>query len=395
MVHQQTSDYHLIITGRGLVRNGEKFYTESAHADLLNELAVKFGKVTYIGPIHKSSNADCRKDIKELNSDEIKVYQNDKFVDGSVFAKLKSVFIDAGIIQNLPGDKVLYIYFPGVYSFLIYPLIQSEFNAKVAYFGSDATDVAKSEPFDSPIGLMKKLSYPVLQRYVLSSLDLSFVRDPQLKRYGYGNSVEFANPVSSFSPSSTPKELSKDLSEPIQILNVAKCRKSKGHIYLLKSVQTLDDMGYDIELLLVGRGVKSLSESVQDMGIEDSVQLFGHINDTNKLEQMYRSSDIFVLSSLSEGFPRVLTEAMAMKLPIIATRVGGIPFVIEDAQEGLLVDPGSSEELVSGILEITEDSELRKRLASNGYISAKDRLKESAYSQQLAGIKRTINEEED
>ena len=75
--------------------------------------------------------------------------------------------------------------------------------------------------------------------------------------------------------------------------------------------------------------------------------------------------DIFVLSSVSEGFPNVLLEAMAASKPVIATRVGGIPELIEHERDGLLVNPERGEELAQGITELLNNPEKAAFLSRN------------------------------
>ena len=81
---------------------------------------------------------------------------------------------------------------------------------------------------------------------------------------------------------------------------------------------------------------------------------------------------IFVLSSLTEGVPLTVLEAMASKLPVIATQVGGVPDIIQDDETGLLVDPGDVHTLREKIEILVKDQEKRRQLASSAYQYVKE-----------------------
>ncbi len=80
----------------------------------------------------------------------------------------------------------------------------------------------------------------------------------------------------------------------------------------------------------------------------------------------YRSLDLFVLNSLREGLPNVLLEAMAMRVPVIATRTGGVPQLVEDQITGRLIEPGHSGQLRQAILDSMSQSADRQRLVDAG-----------------------------
>ena len=78
---------------------------------------------------------------------------------------------------------------------------------------------------------------------------------------------------------------------------------------------------------------------------------------------IYQALDVFALSSLREGLPNVVLEAMALEVPVAATRIAGVPRLIRDGENGLLVEPGSVDELVAALGRLLGDPELRRRLA--------------------------------
>jgi glycosyltransferase involved in cell wall biosynthesis len=129
-----------------------------------------------------------------------------------------------------------------------------------------------------------------------------------------------------------------------------------------------------LELQLVGGGYHRprLESLAEELGITEYVGFLGRIPFGPELFRIYREADIFVLPSLSEGIPKTLLEAMASGLPIVATRVGGIPDVIRDGETGLLVGPRSPEQIARAVERLIADSLLRRKVIQNGYAFVKE-----------------------
>ena len=106
--------------------------------------------------------------------------------------------------------------------------------------------------------------------------------------------------------------------------------------------------------------------------MEGNIEILGNVSD-EELIDLYNSSDIFVLPSIvdsqgnTEGLGVVLLEAMACKLPVIASNIGGIPDIVHDRINGLLVPQKNIFELTSALTDLIKNEEFRKSLALNGY----------------------------
>ena len=113
-------------------------------------------------------------------------------------------------------------------------------------------------------------------------------------------------------------------------------------------------MGLDVKLLLIGEGPlrEELTMLATFLGIEDKVFFTGY---RDKAASYMHYMDIYVISSLTEGLPMTLLEAMKTKVPIIATTVGGIPDVLEHEKDALLVSPHDISGLVAAIERIVHD----------------------------------------
>jgi glycosyltransferase involved in cell wall biosynthesis len=139
----------------------------------------------------------------------------------------------------------------------------------------------------------------------------------------------------------------------------------KGFDLLIQAVKNVVADGHDVGLLIAGEGQieDELKSQIQDAGLADRVQLVGFLSDPRDL---YQAIDLFVLSSLREGLPNVVLESMATEVPILTTRVAGIPAVMTHEENGYIVDCDSAEQLEAGLRRCIDDDALRQRIAAGG-----------------------------
>jgi glycosyltransferase involved in cell wall biosynthesis len=146
---------------------------------------------------------------------------------------------------------------------------------------------------------------------------------------------------------------------------VGRLSAEKGFDLLIRAVGQLVRGGLDVGLLIAGEGDEraNLERLVEELGLRDRVRLLGYCTDTRAL---YQALDVYVLSSLREGLPNVLLEAMALEVPVVATRIAGVPRVVEDGVSGVLVEPGDVEGLAAAVEWLAASAELRAGMARVG-----------------------------
>lgn len=147
---------------------------------------------------------------------------------------------------------------------------------------------------------------------------------------------------------------------------VAHLADHKGHKYLIKATEILKTKAPKVKLIIVGEGPlrMELDTLVKQTHVEDMVFFLGFRED---VPQILASLDLFVMSSYLEGMGSSILDAMASRLPVVATRAGGIPEVVINGKTGLLVPPKSPTALAKAVLRIYEDRELGARLGQKGY----------------------------
>jgi glycosyltransferase involved in cell wall biosynthesis len=146
---------------------------------------------------------------------------------------------------------------------------------------------------------------------------------------------------------------------------VGRMAPEKGYDLLIQAVHKLITDGEKVDLFLIGDGEErqKLVGLAAELGIAGHVRFAGYCSDPRPF---YEAMDVFALSSLREGLPNVVLEALAMEVPVVATRVAGVPRLIEDGVNGLLVEPGSADELARGLARLLGDSALRERFQCEG-----------------------------
>jgi D-inositol-3-phosphate glycosyltransferase len=123
----------------------------------------------------------------------------------------------------------------------------------------------------------------------------------------------------------------------------------------------------NVPIVFVGDGPmrSRLARRAKELGVADRVALLGSAA-SSELGEIYREADVLVLPTISDAFPLVALEAMACGTPVIASRVSGLPEMVEDWQTGFLVKPGDVGQLAMGIRFLTGDEALRDRMGANG-----------------------------
>jgi len=141
----------------------------------------------------------------------------------------------------------------------------------------------------------------------------------------------------------------------------------KGHTYLIRAAHGVMQKRPNTHLLILGRGElkNPLEQEAKALGIADRVHLLGYRDDTPRWLGVM---NVFVLSSLSEGLPLSLLEAMASSLPTIVTQIGGMPEVVREGETGVVVPPGDCEALTKSILFFHDNPNIAKQYGRAGRI---------------------------
>jgi glycosyltransferase involved in cell wall biosynthesis len=157
---------------------------------------------------------------------------------------------------------------------------------------------------------------------------------------------------------------SNEFHHPVRILSVMGLVPLKRPDLVLDAVGDLHRRGVSVEWWCVGDGPERglLETATQRRKLTDAVRFLGYKSLGPSLLSLYREADIFVHSSMTEGVPHSLLEAMANSLPIVTTSAGGIPWIVRNGVDAVLVPPGDAAAIKAGILRLIENPSEAKRL---------------------------------
>jgi len=191
------------------------------------------------------------------------------------------------------------------------------------------------------------------------------------------NSISLAK----FDPSRIDRErIRKELGvvgNDLLVGTIGKLNKGKGVYELLEAAAAIASEGRPIKLIFVGDGPEKegLVNGAEKLGIRDRAIFTGIRRD---VERLYAAMDVFVLpSTCDEAFGMVIIEAMAMGKPVIGTEVGGIPELISDGKNGLLVPPGDAKALSAAIRKYLTDRDFSARIAACGRLTVESQFSDS------------------
>ena len=159
----------------------------------------------------------------------------------------------------------------------------------------------------------------------------------------------------------------------------------KAHTILLDAVKLLGHKLDDTVILFCGDGNcrEMLEEKVKTLGLSDRCIFTGFRRD---METFYQAMDFMILSSLTEGLPLVVLEAMANAKPVLSTAVGGVPEVIEDGVNGYLVQHDDAESLARGIERALSDFPRFENMGKNAYTLVKEKLSFTTHAKKIQNI---------
>ncbi len=168
-----------------------------------------------------------------------------------------------------------------------------------------------------------------------------------------------------------------------KMLFVGRLAAVKGLPILLESIAKVE--GATLAIAGDGPDRRTLEEKTRSLAVSDRVRFLGY-QSQQQVRELLTQTDVFVLSSFAEGVPVVLMEAMAAGVPVVATRIAGIPELVHDEYSGLLVSPGDVDATAKAIRRLLEDPDLRNRFAITGREKVEREFNIRTESQWLATI---------
>jgi colanic acid/amylovoran biosynthesis glycosyltransferase len=246
-----------------------------------------------------------------------------------------------------------------------------------------------TDEFVIPVALTAKL-----RRCAFAVAISAYMRSYVLDAYGrqFAGKLEVVHcgiPLRSFESAGAARN-ERPAESPCEILSVGQLQPRKGFDTLLTACAELRRRGLAFKCRIVGDGPQRshLQASIQAQGLEDHVLMLGAVKQENILAY-YRSADLFVLTCAvaadgdRDGIPVALMEAMAMEVPVVSTKVSGIPELICSMEEGVLVEAGDAAAVADSIVFLTRHPDEAKEMAIRGRRKVREQFDIEATVEQL------------
>jgi glycosyltransferase involved in cell wall biosynthesis len=214
----------------------------------------------------------------------------------------------------------------------------------------------------------------------------------------HGLNADFAGLLPAFAAADTaaedvPAEWPEPAGTPLRVVAVGRLVPKKGFDVLVRAIADLRARGVHVELVIAGEDGPDAGK-VRGLVAElcpELVRFTGPLSQTELLS-LYRGADVFALACRvdgdgdRDGIPNVMVEAMAAGLPVVSTAVSGIPELVRDGENGLLVPPEDPAALASALLTLAVDVPLRQRLAVAGRSTVAERFDGDVLARRMAGL---------
>jgi glycosyltransferase involved in cell wall biosynthesis len=174
--------------------------------------------------------------------------------------------------------------------------------------------------------------------------------------------------------------------EPL-VVTAIRLVKRKGPEHLVVAFSKVLKNVPDAKLAIAGKGpeMDNLRVQIKKLGIEKSAFMLGALSHA-KVAELMAAANVFVLPSVMESFPLTAVEAMAVGVPIVCPRVGGVPEIITEGFNGLMFPPADNNALADAIVHILKDQPLAKRLRENGLKTVREKFSWEAAAKRTLGI---------
>jgi glycosyltransferase involved in cell wall biosynthesis len=274
--------------------------------------------------------------------------------------------------EVMKKSDLIFLRIPTMNTFLTYFLIKIYKKPFITYQVGDEKEIVRNSTkynnFSRFLAHTMASIHSALYKKIIKKAAVSFFLAPQLMEL-----TKKKNSIFFFTSLITDQDISyhqmnADMTSPINLLYVGRISNEKGLAYLVHAVKNLIQKGLVTNLTLCGEGKEKdeLERLASELDIKNNIRFTGQIP-WEKIKRIYSSHDIFVLPSLSEGVPKVILESMAAGLPVIATRIGGIPNLINQNENGILIPPKSPSAIANAVENIFKNRGLREEIIQNAY----------------------------
>jgi len=379
----------LLVSDRPLVRHENRFFA----IEQFNRFAVLFREwfdtvVIACRVTHADQLPDSMAEITAIDGDKVRVIETSPWTDTVDYFKRFPVVMAGNFLRlarDLRSSEAVGMIIPAPNTPLVAAMARLFGKPYFCFCAGDQEAIVRNSTkykgFVQIIARVAAAFNAASDRLVIRGAEGSFFwSDDLCSKLGTGCAERsFVIFASSFQHSDLqPLDLPPRDGKAFSLVYSGRLSHEKNIAALIEAIARLDLEGLPVRLEICGDGPErdSLETLVRKHHLTEQVRFSGRIKWGPELFARYRSAHLLILPSLSEGLPHVLLEAMACGCPVIATRVGGIPDIVTHLENGILIEPGSTQAIVNAVKRLASDEELRRLLAENGHRFALDHTAE-------------------
>lgn len=341
----------LLIDNSSLTPMKDSLFCESKTGNFALELKKLGNDITMYGQIVPKESSVHVFDIKKNN---IKLYGVKRLRN-----KLLNYFLlYIKIIPYILRSDFVYIFYPSAFKYI--SILCFIFNKPYGLY-------VRGE-----LGLKSEVSNFIYKKsYKVFTVTDYFTK--LINSLSRSNIAETIRPMISLNEKNIIPVNKKNISKIFKVLFLARLEEDKGVKEILYAIYKLKKMDYKLKLILVGDGgyKKEAMHIIDKLDISEFVELKGAIYDIDKVKNMYLDSNVYILPTYHEGFPRTLYEAMIFGTPIITTFVGGIPYLMKDKFNCVRIEVKSVESIVNALIYSINNYEKMLDYAKNAQTTVK------------------------
>lgn len=350
----------LIINNGFLAKDLNGFYTNFEQNNFFSDLSKSYNNVSVL-QFYKKISLNENILASKINCNVI----SEKFEDKNNFQKILSYLkLTFKYLNQINHYDLIYVFYPGHLNFIT-SIIAYLLNRNYAFY------IRGETRFNSYIfkRVLKKAKFLVSNNTILQE---------KMKNYNDNSNLilSYKN-LGNCYPVLKNKTHKKINLNCVNLLFVGRVEKRKGVFELIDACEKLADQNFKFKLNIIGGGdsFEYLSKKIKEKKLTENIFCTGQISSKIEINKYYQMSDIFILPSYTEGFPRVLYNAMEFGLPILTTMVGGIPALMKNEYNCLEINVRSSEDIFNKIIYLSNNLNLFNKLSKNSFNTIQNAFK--------------------
>jgi len=360
-------DKKIVIQGWLLHKIKSEYYIPYTQLVYLKEIKKYYNQICLLSPVKKTLKTEYRS-LKNIKG----IFIYDLPFNKNYLSAIKKIFyyIKAFNILSKKYD-IYYVRFPNPFGWLSKIFFINK--KRIIHFVGDPIDVIKNNPnfsrFKKNILLFffkfEYLTYIWACKKATVFTNGHHIAN-RLKKYKI-------NPIPLISSTLIKQDFylnaEKEITESPKLLYVGGLRTAKGVETIILAFYKIIKKYPNAKLTITGEGEfeKELKSIVARKKLNSQINFLGHVDSRERLNRLYRSHDIFLFASLSEGSPRVILEAMANGLPVISTPVGSLPIIFENEKEIIFANFRNENNFFEGVDQLIQNKKLYQKLKLNAF----------------------------